>query len=67
MLRLLSLLPLPHQTDPRMPAVDDSLRTFALPAPAQLSLERLVVGRHRLTTESTKVLNRVVMGEPLAP
>ena len=43
----------------RMPAVDDSLRTFALPTPGELALKRLVVARHKLTTESTKISNRV--------
>ena len=43
----------------RMPAVDDSLLSFSLPTPAELALKRLVVARHRLTTESTKVQNRV--------
>jgi transposase len=43
----------------RMPAVDEQLRSFVLPSPAQLSLKRLVVGRHKLTTESTKLCNRV--------
>ncbi len=43
----------------RMPAVDDSLRTFAPPAPGELALKRLVVCRHKLTVESTKIANRV--------
>lgn len=43
----------------RMPAVDDSLRAFTLPTPAELALKRLVVARHKLTTECTKVQNRV--------
>jgi transposase len=43
----------------RMPAVDDSLLSFSLPTPAELALKRLVVARHRLTTECTKVQNRV--------
>jgi transposase len=43
----------------RMPAVDDSLRAFTLPTPAELALKRLVVARHKLTTESTKIQNRV--------
>ena len=43
----------------RMPAVDDSLRSFTLPTPAELALKRLVVARHRLTTECTKVQNRL--------
>ncbi len=43
----------------RMPAVDDSLRTFAPPTPGELALKRLVVARHKLTTESTKIGNRV--------
>ena len=43
----------------RMPAVDEQLSTFVLPAPAELSLKRLVVGRHKLTTESTRVTNRI--------
>jgi transposase len=43
----------------RMPAVDDSLRAFTLPTPAELALKRLVVARHKLTTECTKIQNRV--------
>jgi transposase len=43
----------------RMPAVDDSLLSFSLPTPAELALKRLVVARHKLTTECTKVQNRV--------
>lgn len=43
----------------RMPAVDDSLLAYALPAPSQLAMKRLVVARHRLTTETTKIQNRV--------
>jgi transposase len=43
----------------RMPAVDDSLLIYTLPAPSELALKRLVVARHRLTTETTKIQNRV--------
>ena len=43
----------------RMPAVDDSLLSFSLPMPTELALKRLVVARHKLTTECTKIQNRV--------
>jgi len=43
----------------RMPAVDDGLQVFSLPSPGQLALKRLVVTRHRLTTEATQVSNRL--------
>lgn len=43
----------------RMPQVDDALREFTLPAPAELALKRLVVLRHKLTTEATRVVNRI--------
>src|SRR5438270_1777124 len=43
----------------RMPAVDDSLLTFTLSTPAEMALKRLVVARHKLTTECTKIQNRV--------
>lgn len=43
----------------RMPQVDDSLRQFTLPGPAELSLRRLVVLRHKLTVEATRIANRV--------
>ena len=43
----------------RMPAVDDSLRTFTLSSPAEMALKRMVVARHKLTTEATKIQNRV--------
>lgn len=42
----------------RMPAVDDTLRVFALPAPGELALRRLVVLRHKLGTEATRLANR---------
>lgn len=43
----------------RMPAVDDSLRQFTLPQSSELALKRLVVLRHKLTVEATKVQNRI--------
>lgn len=43
----------------RMPQVDDSLRTFTLPEPGDLALRRLVVLRHKLVTEATRVSNRI--------
>jgi transposase len=43
----------------RMPQVDDSLRTFTLPEPGELALRRLVVLRHKLVTEATRVSNRI--------
>ena len=43
----------------RMPAVDDSLLTDSLPAPSDLAMKRLVVARHKLTTETTKLQNRI--------
>ena len=43
----------------RMPAVDDSLLIYTLPAPSELAMKRLVVARHKLTTETTKLQNRV--------
>ncbi len=43
----------------RMPAVDDSLLTYRLPAPSELAMKRLVVSRHKLTTETTKLQNRM--------
>jgi transposase len=43
----------------RMPAVDEGLRRFELPAPAELALKRLVVLRHKLTVAATKLQNQV--------
>jgi transposase len=43
----------------RMPAVDEGLRAFTLPEPAELALRRLVVLRHKLVAEATKVSNRI--------
>lgn len=43
----------------RMPAVDESLREFALPQASELALKRLVVLRHRLTVETARVQNRI--------
>lgn len=43
----------------RMPAVDDSLREFALPEASELALKRLVVLRHKLTGEVSKIHNRI--------
>jgi transposase len=43
----------------RMPAVDEGLRAFTLPGPAELALRRLVVLRHKLVAEQTKVANRI--------
>jgi hypothetical protein len=43
----------------RMPAVDDSLRAFSLPAPAELALRRLVGLRHTLGVGATKLQNQV--------
>ena len=43
----------------RMPAVDDSLRSFHLPTPAELALRRLVGLRHKLGVGATKVQNQV--------
>ncbi len=43
----------------RMPAVDDSLLAYSLPTSAEMALKRLVVARHKLTTETTKIQNRV--------
>jgi transposase len=43
----------------RMPAVDDTLRRFTLPEPSELALKRLVVLRHKLTVERTKIQNRI--------
>lgn len=43
----------------RMPAVDDSLHRFELPCPDQLSLKRLVILRHKLTVQITRLENQV--------
>lgn len=43
----------------RMPAVDEGLRTFALPSAAELALKRLVTLRHKLTVAETKIQNQV--------
>jgi transposase len=38
--------------------VDDTLRVFTLPAPGELALRRLVMLRHKLGTEATRLANR---------
>lgn len=43
----------------RMLQVDDSLRAFTVPGPEELALRRLVVLRHKLTVDATKVANRI--------
>jgi transposase len=43
----------------RMPAVDDALRAFTLPDAGELALKRLVVLRHKLTQETTRIQNRI--------
>jgi Transposase len=43
----------------RMPVVDEGLRRFTLPEPPELALRRLVVLRHKLVTEATRVQNRI--------
>lgn len=43
----------------RMPAVDDSLRSFELPSAPQLALKRLVTMRHKLATVSGKLQNQL--------
>lgn len=43
----------------RMPLVDDALFTFELPEAGQLALKRLVVLRHKLVGETTRVRGRI--------
>jgi transposase len=43
----------------RMPAVDNALRAFTLPEASELALKRLVMLRHKLTVEASKVSNRI--------
>ncbi|HEV8623862.1 MAG TPA: IS110 family transposase [Acidimicrobiia bacterium] len=43
----------------RMPAVDEGLRTFRLPTPAELALRRLVGLRHKLGVGATRIANQV--------
>lgn len=43
----------------RMPLVDDALHTFELPEAGQLALKRLVVLRHKLVGETTRIRGRI--------
>lgn len=43
----------------RMPLVDDALHTFELPSAGQLALKRLVVLRHKLVRETTRIQGRI--------
>jgi transposase len=43
----------------RMPAVDDTLRSFELPTSGELALKRLVTLRHKLATASAKLQNQL--------
>ena len=43
----------------RMPLVDDGLEPFTLPTAGELALKRLVVLRHRLVRETTRIQGRI--------
>jgi len=43
----------------RMPQVDDALRVYTLPPAPELALKRLVVLRHKLVGEATRISNRI--------